>query len=174
MIFIIEPHADDAYLSMHAHIIQAIKSGKQVTIATVFADEHRARESQAYATDVEAKYLWFGYREGDALPPNSFTAPSDALVIGPLGIQHPDHIAVRSFLDSCTRLHCAYYLDIPYYAKQKNDQELNSKWGKLRVGSVTIPHASKGNFSFHFKSQAKFFYYNRPESFIKTPEIVLL
>jgi len=179
---IIEPHADDAFLSLGGHIDQWIKSGEQVLIVTVYSGTRkRALDAQNYARTVNAS--WFGM-EFDEEDTEELTAKSfwDKIaevkkihkfklnnLIFPLGLQHHDHY----FIADLARKNNDRYLDTPYHTKQKNHEEVNEKMVGRKVVSFMKPHARKWRHIPLFKDQAKFFYYNPKEALVQCIELIL-
>jgi hypothetical protein len=170
VIVVVEPHADDAWLSLGAHIEAWVDEGERVQIVTVYGNARRTGEASHYADSVGAEHVGLGLPEsgqglaGDwttELPPGSIPASlldaADRL-IGPLGIQHPEHRAVRNAL-----LHRdpERYLELPYYRKGKNLVELNEVVGSRRVVSMRPRPARANRWSSIFASQSTFWLYNR-------------
>jgi LmbE family N-acetylglucosaminyl deacetylase len=56
-IICVEPHADDAFLSAHGHILQWVKQGHSVTIVTMSGKPRRMAEAKRYADNVGAQWL---------------------------------------------------------------------------------------------------------------------
>jgi LmbE family N-acetylglucosaminyl deacetylase len=171
MIIVVEPHADDAFISLGGHIEAWAAQGCEVTIVTVYAeDTRRAAEAERYAHAVGAKWVGLAYDEGEQVPPFSAWEVGDVLdrVIFPLGIQHPDHIRVRQLAPPGAE----FYAEIPYYTKQKNQTEVDDKIRGRAIESILTPHGRKFRHIPIFQSQSKFFYFNPAES-LKAPEIIL-
>jgi len=170
-LLIVEPHADDAYLSLHEHILRWRLGGYAITILTVqSAVENRAEEAKAYAGAVGVEWAGLGYDYG-ALPDEIDLSPYDpTLIVGPFGIQHPDHIRIREILHPDL-----LYFDIPYYRKQKNQAALNEQFTNLELHSLYTPSPSKRHKKYWgcFTSQNKFFYFNPPRELARIPEILV-
>jgi len=180
-IWVVEPHVDDACLSMHAHMVSWIKRGINVGIFTVFSDEKRFREGLKYAKKIGARYDSLMRDDGSqglgsspdySLPPletwfdekiNNFN------LVFPLGLQHPDHIEVAKHAPAVAKR----YLDTPYQAKLKLGEQLQDAIQGATVESIIYPHKRKWKNVEIFKSQSKFFYYNPPESMYNIPEILV-
>jgi hypothetical protein len=175
---IVEPHADDAYLSLHDHILRWKRGGFRITIVTVqSAVENRAEEALAYAKAVGVEWygMGFGYAQLPTAADLDFSSipnydPSSSLLIGPLGVQHPDHLYIAKLLFGLAHLS---YFDIPYYTKQKNQENVNQILKHQTLHSLYIPHHGKRKFFTLFKSQSGFFFYNRPPDLCRIPEIVI-
>lgn len=189
VIVVVEPHADDAYLSLHQHLVDWKRAGKTVYIVTVFSGTRkRARDGQAYADAVGVNWVGLGFDEfAEEDKRNAYlNTPFDPLVgslsllhsvedvqvIGPLGIQNPDHKAVSEWLKP---LAAHLYTEIPYYTKLKNEEEVNGLMAGKTVVSIKKPKHYKGDDKYWkcFKDQAKFFHFNPPESYKDVPEILL-
>lgn len=191
-IVVVEPHADDAYLSCHQHIVDWLKEGKTVTIVTVFSGTRkRARDGKGYADAVGAEWIGLGFDEfadeptRDAYLKTPFDPmiingiipmyePKDIKVVGPLGIQNPDHKNVRMWLNESLPA-LEMYVEIPYYTKLKNSDEVNALMFGKRVSSIRKPKHYKKDDKYWkcFKDQAKFFHFNPPESYVDVPELIL-
>lgn len=181
-IVVVEPHPDDAFLSLGWHL-EKIWQGEERTILTVFSNGRRAAEASQYASAIGAGHLCLGLPE---TPLDNLGAPyerrpvpglakavfglkPDLLAI-PLGLQHPDHKNVRAALD-LRKQPMAYYFDTPYMGKKKLADELLSKARGMRILSIVYPSARKWKHIKVFKSQGSFFYFERPDQ--KTfPEIL--
>lgn len=179
-ILVVEPHPDDAYLSLGWHL-ENLWVDRHRLIVSVYCDKRRSAEAAVYAETIGADSSCLGLPESrmDSDPGRLRRIPElleyldheiqpDDEVLFPLGLQHPDHLRVAA-----SRTPGAFrYLDTPYQAKQKLGTELLKKAAGMSIRSIIYPGARKWRHSAIFKSQAKFFYYNRPES-LRMPEIVL-
>ena len=181
MIVVVEPHADDAWLSLGAHIEAWSADGEHVVIATVYGDRRRSAEARSYAEAVGASHVALGLPESGQGLSGEWTTelPPDAIpvelldradrLIGPLGIQHPEHRAVRAALAA---RHPERYLELPYYRKAKNSEELARLVWRRQIVSM-MPRPSRANrWSSIFASQATFWHYNR-ESMVGAVEIIV-
>lgn len=194
VIAVVEPHADDAYLSLHQHMVDWIKEGKKVIILTVFSGTRkRAKDAQAYADAIGAAWHGFGLVEGgegdpfegvtfDPLPGmlGMLYEPRSVTVIGPAGIQHPEHKAVRQWVYRCYKHKFAYceeksYVEIPYYTKLKNQEEVNDLICGSEIVSLKKPRHYKADEKYWkcFKDQSKFFHFNPAEGYKDIPEIII-
>lgn len=167
-ITIIEPHADDAFLSLGGHIEEWKKARVKVKIVTVYsATRKRAEDSKAYASAVGVDWEGLGYVEsgegandtagvGNFPIPLPYEAAPGEIIITPLGIQHPEHKAVRAALPNVS----LHYLDQPYASTLKNARETQTKLVDTKVISYLKPNARKYRHIPLFKDQSKFFFYN--------------
>jgi len=161
-LIVIEPHADDAYLSLDAHIRMWGKEGASVIIVTVEDDSRRNTEAASYASSVGAE--WAPYASHFL-----FSLKKNNQLILPLGIQHPYHKLVREEFD---RIGAWYYMDQPYARIQKNSEEVTQLLSSLRCISYLQPGIRKCKGFEVFKSQAKFFHYNPMARLIGSPEML--
>jgi hypothetical protein len=176
-LIVVEPHADDAYLSLHDHLVRWKKRGFTITILTVqSAVKNRAAEARTYADTLGVKWLGLGFDYGELPEKIDFSlVPGDysetRRIISPLGLQHPDHIHIRRILRPDL-----VYFDIPYAFKQKNQDTLNAALTNRLFDSFYVPHHSKREKKYWgvFKSQSGFFFYNDPVTLSKMPEITLV
>lgn len=180
---VIEPHADDAFLSLGEHLA-AGAFGKEVGIVTAIPEsERRADEARSYAATVGA--FWTSL---DLSPGASAEAivsagrrvlrggPRPTRIIAPLGIEHPEHEAVAEGarqLAMSLRVVLWQYVDVPYCKKLKNVGQLNSLLRRRVIVSMLYPSANKVRKAAVFKSQAKFFYFNPPSVVCRIPELIL-
>jgi hypothetical protein len=86
---IVEPHSDDAFLSLHAHILKWVGEGSSVHIVTLEDNPRRSIEAAAYAKKAGATWS---------------RQTSAGQLILPLGIKHPDHVSTASSTGSAERL----------------------------------------------------------------------
>jgi hypothetical protein len=176
-IIVVEPHADDVYLSLHEHMVRWKKLGREITILTVqSAVKNRASEARTYADTIGVKWIGLGFDYGELPEKIDFSLvpgydPEKSRIISPLGLQHPDHIHVRKILKPDL-----VYFDIPYAFKQKNQDTLNSVLANRLFDSFYVPHYTKRDKKYWgcFKSQSGFFLYNDPTALSKLPEIVFV
>lgn len=178
-ILVVEPHPDDAFLSLGWHI-RKLWAEEDVTILTVYADARRTKEATAYAESVGAKSLCLGLAETKMLASGTKTRMVPELatalkgipydrVIFPLGLQHPDHLSVAA-----TRPAGAWrYLDTPYQTKQKLGESLNQKMDGMLIRFICFPPKRKWDSIPIFKSQAKFFHFNADIIHARVPEIIV-
>lgn len=195
-VVVVEPHADDAYLSVHQHMVDWIKEGRKVIIATVFSGTRkRAKDAQAYAEAIGAEWNGWGFAEGgenspldahqfDGLPGTlgMLYGVRDCSWVLPLGIQHSEHKAVRKWVETglynfevncCERW--TYYVEIPYYTKLKNQEEVNQLMLNREFVSLKKPKHYKADEKYWkcFKDQSKFFHFNPAEGTKDIPEIIV-
>ncbi len=169
---IVEPHADDAFLSLHSHIVQWKAQGSRVRIHTITGPMKRLLEAAKYAEAVGAEHI--GYSVEDVLPLDwskklEGVGKGDQVIL-PLSIKHPTHTAVREALE--TRLSW-FYVDQPYAITQSSSAAATDLLRGLRVVSYIKPHARKYKHIGTFKSQAKFFHFNPVEKLKETFEMVV-
>lgn len=168
-ILVVEPHADDAYLSVGWHV-ESLWAEHQVAILTVYSDEKRDAESKVWADKVGADHTSLGLpltnmaEEYDGTTEPKLlefctTTAWDVLVI-PVGLQHPDHIKTRETLK---HLQAWHYLDTPYCSKIKNAEEMNEALQGSQIVSIAMPHGRKWRHIPLYKSQSKFFYFTKPD-----------
>ena len=138
IITVIEPHADDAFLSAHGHIQQWLKQGHDVRIMTVERDARRLAEGERYAEKVGAKYV---------------TDPVGQLVL-PLGINHRDHVAARRQFETAESW---FYLDMHYALVQRNAELVTRLMQGMEIVSFMKPHARKWTLRTIFESQSSYF-----------------
>ena len=98
----LEPHADDAYLSLHNTMKNWLKNGDQVTIVTVYSGTRkRAIDAQNYASSIGASWVGLGYDEGDEFTKLEFRDKlnplydEDIQLYVPFGIQNEEHQNVK-------------------------------------------------------------------------------
>lgn len=188
-ILVVEPHADDAFLSLGAHMEEWIKNGNDVTIATIYSGtKGRGAEAKAYAEAIGAD--WFGIgavevrpRQDD--PPECATACAEVrkavLMLGsfdtlclPVGIRHPEHRAVRKHLRGEWFKGNRYlYMEQPYSVVSTNHEELMTNIYNSRIESYMKPHMRKWRHIPIFKTQAKFFHFNPAEDLHRTFEMLV-
>lgn len=183
-ICVVEPHADDAFLSLGAHIEEWVKKGVAITIWTVFSGTRkREADARAYAEAVGAKWVGSGLVEGVDKLPDRLDALLEARnqidsnqVILPVALTHPEHIAVRAEFERLSlwqNPQLFYYLDQPYAITQKNGDVVTTACAGKRIISYRMPGARKFRHIPLFRDQAKFFHYNPAEKLMRGSEIVL-
>lgn len=130
-IIVVEPHADDAFLSLGGMIENWHKAGRKVKILTVYSGTRkRANDAKSYADAVGVEWAGLGFVEAGKAkvngPANFEIVPKDSLkkhfweqdlirwdedpvVCLPAGIGgHPEHVLVRD------RYVTAPYLNMPH------------------------------------------------------------
>lgn len=169
---VVEPHADDAFLSVGSHIERWVKTGNPVRIVTLFPVERGSlRDARDYAALVGA--VWNGLELPGAGEPISDAVaravrnycPKGSQWILPLGVapveQNPhtrDHEDVRARFETPG---CWYYVDQPYAIIQKHSERVTEKLKDMRMVSYIKPGANKWKRGVPiFRSQAKFFHFN--------------
>lgn len=176
-ILVVEPHPDDAFLSLGWHLEKLWAEHERV-ILTVYANEKRSKEARAYAEAIGAVSVCMGYKESNMNSGGAIRRDPTILreilaigadrIIAPLGLQHPDHLRVAASRPA----NCLRYLDTPYLSKQKLASILRIKTEGYTINSICFPPRSKWRRSDIYKSQSKFFYFNL-EKMYNLPEIVL-
>jgi LmbE family N-acetylglucosaminyl deacetylase len=165
VITIVEPHSDDAWLSMGQHLLQMRERGQEVTIVTVYGNAKRLREARDYATYIGARHHAIGIPENDLGANESYETELprglldgiDGIVIGPLGLQHPEHRAVARALP----IGVLRYVDLPYSRKQVLAPEVTRVLTGHEVVSW-LPRSAMANApAAIFKSQSQFWRFNR-------------
>ena len=150
-IVIVEPHADDAFLSTHGHIVKWMRKGHSIHIVTLHMSDNPVRlvEAKAYADKVVA--AWTGHDVGDGKP--TVALPTGQLIL-PLGIRHPDHVLARQTLETPAAW---FYLDMPYAIVQRDGDLVNDLLRGMEIVSLLKPHANKWRNLKIFKSQSSYF-----------------
>lgn len=168
---VVEPHADDAFLSLGQHIAEWQKAGDHVLILTVFSGTRkRAADAAAYAKALKVGWVGLGYVEGSPLPVRLPALPPQARVLLPLAVTHPEHVAVR---DRYETMDCWYYLDQPYAITQRNGPRVTKLLEDMTVVSYRHPGVRKYRHIPLFKDQAKFYHYNPAEKLVQTCELIV-
>lgn len=178
MMYVIEPHADDAFLSLHDHMVSWLRHTK-LTIVTIYSTDRRDKEGEAYANQIGAEYQSLTIKDQSHLssppkpiPPFKYwgidVKKEDQLVF-PIGLQHPDHVQVRKQAQPGSW----FYLDTPYQAKLKLADDLRKLVMNRLIVSIRYPKSTKWRYIDLFKSQSKFFHWNPVESLRKIPEIIV-
>ena len=178
--WVVEPHADDAFLSLHEHMLRWIATKDvYVHILTVYSQPKRDEEGNNYAKAIGAHYTSLTLEDQSHLgmPPkpilprglwNVNYQDGDQWIF-PLGLQHPDHKQVRAQAPEDSW----FYLDLPGQAKLKVGKELLRRVRGRRIVSMLYAPKWKWKHIRWFKSQAKFFYFNRVESLARIPEVIV-
>ena len=186
---VVEPHCDDAFLSVGG-LLQTLFKDWDKTIVTVYADRRRGEEAGHYAKSIGAKSIVMYRKERDMLSKgdskesikydkettNLLSKLMDELddwdsVLFPIGLQHPDHITVARV--GAKYPEAWYYLEIPYQSKQKLTKELNDRIEDMQIVHMQYPNKSKWKSIGIFKSQAKFFHFNKVLEDSRVPEILV-
>lgn len=175
--WIVEPHADDAYLSLGDFIQRHASS---VTILTVFSGtRRRAQDARRYAEAVGAGWEGLGYTESDIGlttnvtldPPLSRSQlPSAGTVILPLGVLHPEHRALASL----RRAGDLSYLETPYQLRRKNQPEIYRLLFGRRLLYWNKPDWRR-KFKHHdlFRDQSLFMHRNPPKDLGNAAEVIV-
>jgi hypothetical protein len=175
---IIEPHADDAFLSLGKHIEDWVKEGHKVTIVTVFSGTRkRAIDAGTYAMKVGTAWIGLGYVEGigETLPDFEFSWEGQLVL--PLALTHWEHKLVREVFEGSPKQSIMYpywfYLDQPYANMQKNSAVTTDLLTDMKIVSYKKPGLRKYRHCPIFKDQAKFFHFNPPEKLRECVELIV-
>jgi hypothetical protein len=185
-IYVVEPHSDDAFLSVGWSVKRWIRDGSEVVIVTVYsADPHRAEEAQRWADHVGARWVGLGHHEsgvvdlergvtGKAPPlpapllPDEVMAPS-ASRIWPLGLSHPEHLAVAAAAPAGD----LRYIDTPYQLDLYEQAKIRSALIGRTIAWWLRPPKKKWDAAPIFASQAVLFDHFPPAKLEWVPEIVV-
>lgn len=181
MIIVVEPHADDAFLSLGQHIENWTKEGTAVQIVTVYSGTRkRGRDAEAYALTVGAIWKGLGFVEAGVSAggmvqrlPRLPLELGKSRVIVPLGFPHPEHAEVRHAVENLRPDYLQYYVDAPYQISSKHSEEMNNAMYRKLVISILKPNARKWKHIPLFKDQSKFFYFNNSEKLSRCFEIIV-
>ena len=192
---IIEPHADDAFLSVGQIAEDAIKKRKlPVTIVTVYsATRKRGDDARRYAEAIGAEWVGLPFKEaGNSKASGNvgvfslddlsevIEARGQKEVWAPLGIgDHPEHLAVRDAVAKVLKRGRSLrtlrlYVDQPYAIRQKHAAEASELLRGRIIAAFCKPHARKWRHIPIFKDQAKFFHFNPVAMLAKTFEMVVV
>ena len=181
---VVEPHADDAFLSMGHHLENWRKDGHITCIITVFSGTRkRAKDAEAYAKAIKAQWFGCGFVEQEEISEvaikdfvNLYTRHMQGLnsspfeLYIPLALTHPEHILVRNALEEIST---GFYVDQPYAMTQKNSGVVT----KLLKGKQVLSYCHPGKRKYRhiplFKDQSKFFYFNNEEKLLQTFEMIV-
>lgn len=181
-IVVVEPHSDDAFLSLGWHL-EKIWEELEKVIITVYSSPVREREARSFAYTVGAEHIsmelegskmendWDG-KTVPGLLTLIYRTGYDHIIF-PIGLQHPDHLAVAATERLLQQNNVYQYLDTPYQTKFKLADEVLEKTRGMVIDSICYPPKKKWRHSKLFESQAKFFHYNPMEN-LKIPEMVLV
>jgi hypothetical protein len=166
---IVEPHSDDAFLSLHQHIVDWVKDGHRVTIATAnqyhykhpATADRRLKEAFEYADAVGAEWMTFSTRRELQL---------GGRIILPIAIYHPQHIECR---EQNEQERVWYYVDQPYAITQRLAPALTALLSGMGVVSYKRANGRKWKHIEHFKTQSKFFHFNPVEKLKQTFEMIV-
>ena len=186
MITVVEPHPDDAFISLGATIERWISEHREVRIVTVYASPERAAESAAYAREVGARHVSLGLTpQGAGLNGGWEAVPLPSAVLDtvrtdppgtwvfPVGIQHPEHRAVADLGWATEEGRRGWgYVDLPYALKVGQAEETRRLLASRTVVSWERPHAHKWRSVRTFKSQSLFFHRNL-DLLRHAPEVVV-
>jgi len=187
---VVEPHADDAFLSLGGHLDAWRKAGDATIIVTVFSGTRkRSRDAQDYARAVDAAWYGLGLIEGLAGEAEIKERWKDwvariqawrnrglVTIYLPLAIRHPEHKMVRNaiaYTRGESKSVVQFYLDQPYAATQSNGPEVVGLLEGKIIASYLKPHAKKYRHFTLFKDQAKFFHFNPPAKLVGNIELIV-
>lgn len=181
---VVEPHADDAYLSLGELI--ATRALGPVTIVTVFSGtRRRGDDAREYARAVGAEWVGCGLVEsgggvdGGEVETIDSQCIRDALsgavgdgstVVWPLGIRHPEHRAIAALADPGD----AFYLETPYQLRSANQEEISERLRGREVLYWKRPDWRK-KFVHHarFRDQGLFMHRNPPKDMAGAVEVIV-
>lgn len=163
MIYIFEPHPDDAFMSLHAHITTVWKDTEK-TIVTLTGSEERILEAASYAKSVGCNHVFRYYEDGGWGKPkidpislwNLHIDPSEDQLVFPAGLRHPDH----KFVASQAPKGSWFYLDA-YYVQGESNEDLKALTGRTIV-SMIWANENKRYYLSRFPSQAVRFMLAQP------------
>ena len=150
--------------------------GQEVTIVTVYGNAQRLTEAATYANYIGARHRAIGMPENDrgleqdyeTELPSGILDDLGGIVIGPAGLQHPEHRAVARALP----VGILRYVELPYSRKQSLAPEVTRVLTGHQIVSW-LPRSAKANAaSSIFKSQAQFWRFNR-EDMIGAVEVLV-
>lgn len=180
-VVIVEPHADDAFLSMGGHIEKW--KDREISICTIFSGtRNRLKDAKSYADAVKANHIPLGFLEGEGfnISDESFIKlVKDSEVFVPIYLTNQEHKDVKEFfqkkfVELSSEIGSAkllFYLDQPYAMKQKNAETINKYLNEYRLISYLVPSKNKLKHIPLFKDQSKFFYFEK-ESIEKIIEMI--
>lgn len=173
MIVVVEPHADDAYLSLGAHIERWTGDGEKVAILTVFSGTRkRAVDAETYAQRVGAYWMGLGLVESggsEVVDLPVLDLPPYRRIIFPLGLHHPEHKAVAAQAPA----DASFYVETPYQLVQANNDELAALIVGREIVSWRTPPMRKWRHHGVFKDQAQFMRFNPPSALARAPEVIV-
>ena len=160
--YLIEPHPDDVFMSLHAHITTLWKDIPK-TIVTVTGSGDRIKEAEDYARSVGCLYMSLGYEDsnwGSSNIPRELSIGHDDpehQFIFPLGLRHPDHKRVAELAPKSA----LFYLDA-YYVQCETNGELPQALHGRAIQSALWASESKRYYLSRFTSQAVRFMLAQP------------
>jgi hypothetical protein len=182
-IYVIEPHSDDAFLSLGWSMRLWLQQGRRVEIVTVHSvEEDRHTEAKAFADAIGAGWRGLDVPAAsladiiarrplaplpDPLLPEEMLHPS-ACRIWPFGLLHVEHQAVAARAGS--DLH---YLDLPYMLDLENQDEVAAQIAEHTIVWWRRPPPEKWDDAALFPSQAALFKYYPIPGLVGVPEIVV-
>jgi hypothetical protein len=182
-IYVVEPHSDDAFLSLGWTMRTWIGEGRHVEVVTVHSREaDRAAEAQAFAQAIGATWRGLDHPatalnrlyQPDGLPPlPDPLLPEEcrdpgATRVWPLGLEHPEHVAVADRGGADPR-----YIDVPYQFNGRRQAEIDACLRGRVLEHWLSPSSRKWDDSAHFASQAGLFQLYPVASLAHVPEIIV-
>lgn len=181
---IVEPHADDAFLSMGG-LIERFRDKIHFIMTVYSGTRKRGEDAKRYADAVGVPWIGLGFEESGGFMDKPAALVDEAKVaeqiagyfdpiVLPLGIgQHPEHLYIRELFEKSGNKKF-YYVDQPYASKLKWQDDLLLRTINKKVIWCMRPGARKFRHIPLFKDQAKFFYFNNEtELYEKTFELVV-
>jgi LmbE family N-acetylglucosaminyl deacetylase len=182
-ICVVEPHSDDAFLSLGWSIRTWVQQGRQVEVVTVFsADESRALESASWARSIGAGWSGLGYEGyvGEWQPDFAVAALARPLLpatmmepdtcrIWPLGLENPEHLAVAAMAAETD----FRYVDTPYQLHPYQQHEVRQALTGRTIAWWQRTPRQKWKARTFFQSQALLFEEFPPSKLQGLPEIVV-
>ena len=93
---------------------------------------------------------------------------TDATRIWPLGLEHPEHLAVAARAGDDPR-----YVDVPYLLSEPRQPEVDARLQGRVIEHWLAPPAQKWDDAAHFPSQAALFKFYPLASLVHVPELIV-
>jgi hypothetical protein len=183
-IFVIEPHGDDAFLSLGWSIHEWVREGQRVDVVTVFTSERtRVSETQRWAESIGANWQGLGHEQRDTygsegtkevvdLPAPLLPEPmmsASACRIWPLAFENPDHAAVAA----CAPEGDLRYIDTPYQLALDHQPKLREALIGRTIEWWLLPPQAKWDGVRFFESQAHGLRWFPPKLLAAVPEVIV-
>lgn len=176
---VVEPHADDAFLSLGGHIVRWVQAGSRVEIVTVFSGTpDRGDEARRYAEHVGASWRGLGWTEsscgkngdpGRTSLDLADVADNDGIQVWPLGLDHPEHRLVAAQAPP----EAYRYLEVPYQLTLREQANIDSALAGRTIESWLRPPRRKYLAASIFRTQSLFFIYNPPKALAAAVEVIV-